>query len=90
MFDPDTDDARLAAHRKFHHYGRDPLVEKRSVPVTNVPLAFENMTPADMYQSLLRMAVDHLDKVLNGCRSHQEQQAADKAAREFLQTINVK
>ncbi len=32
----------------------------------------------------LQTAIAHLEKVLNGCRSHAEQQAADKAAREFL------
>ncbi len=32
----------------------------------------------------LQQALGHLDKVLNGCRNHAEQQAADTAAREFL------
>lgn len=32
----------------------------------------------------LKSAIGHLERVLNGCRSHEEQQAADKAAREFL------
>ncbi len=32
----------------------------------------------------LKTAIEHLEKVLNGCRSHDEQQAADKVAREFL------
>lgn len=32
----------------------------------------------------LKTALEHLERVLNGCRSHSEQQAADKAAREFL------
>lgn len=32
----------------------------------------------------LDLALSHLDKVLNGCRSAHDQQAADTAAREFL------
>lgn len=37
-----------------------------------------------LMEASLKEAVAHLEKVLNGCRSHAEQQAADKAAREFL------
>jgi hypothetical protein len=33
---------------------------------------------------LLHMALDHLQKVLNGCRNHNEQQCADTEARNFL------
>lgn len=39
---------------------------------------------AVLMETTLKEAVMHLEKVLNGCRSHAEQQAADKAAREFL------
>lgn len=35
-------------------------------------------------EAALEKALEHLDKVLNGCRSHSEQQAADTAARGFL------
>ena len=37
-----------------------------------------------LMETALNEAVTHLEKVLNGCRTHAEQQAADKAAREFL------
>lgn len=38
-------------------------------------------------QATARVAVNHLNKVLNDCRSHSEQQAADTAARDWLASI---
>lgn len=35
-------------------------------------------------EQTLKEAISHLERVLNGCRTHAEQQAADSAAREFL------
>ena len=46
-----------------------------------------NGRPETHTERALREAVDHLDRVLNGCRSHAEQLAADTAARNFLQSI---
>lgn len=48
---------------------------QRLQPVTEESKAIE---------ATLEKALEHLEKVLNGCRSHSEQQAADAAAREFL------
>lgn len=39
---------------------------------------------AALMEATLKETIAHLEKVLNGCRSHSEQQAADKAARDFL------
>lgn len=51
-------------------------------------MATENSTAkqdaAASMEAALKEAIVHLEKVLNGCRSHAEQQAADKAARDFL------
>jgi len=40
-------------------------------------------------QTQLQLAITHLDTVLNKCRSHAEQQAADTAARDWLNSIGV-
>ena len=40
-----------------------------------------------LMEATLKEAITHLEKVLNGCRSHAEQQAANKAARDFLSTV---
>lgn len=41
-------------------------------------------SPTFPFAALLTEAMQHLDRVLNGCTTHAEQQAADKAARDFL------
>lgn len=43
-----------------------------------------NGRPETHVERQLRLALDHLERVLNGCRSAREQQDADTAAREFL------
>lgn len=36
-----------------------------------------------------RVAIGHLDTILNKCRCHQEQQTADTAARDWLTSVEV-
>lgn len=48
----------------------------------------ELFNPAPRLDSCMELnfieALDHLERVLNGCQTHAEQQAADVAARQFL------
>lgn len=44
---------------------------------------------AEMARATARVAIGHLDKVLNGCRNASEQQAADTAARDWLASIGA-
>lgn len=44
---------------------------------------------AEAGRATARVAIAHLDKVLNGCRNSTEQQAADTAARDWLASIGV-
>jgi len=46
--------------------------------------AWPHGCPETHTERQLRQALDHLDRVLNGCRSAHDQQGADTAAREFL------
>lgn len=43
-----------------------------------------NGRPETHAERRLREALDHLERVLNGCTSHAQQQEADTKAREFL------
>jgi len=42
---------------------------------------------ADAARATARVAIAHLDKVLNGCKTASEQQTADTAGRDWLQSI---
>lgn len=42
---------------------------------------------AEAARATARVAIGHLDTVLNRCRSHAEQQVADTAARDWLASI---
>lgn len=42
---------------------------------------------AKVAQAQARVAITHLQAVLNGCRTHEAQQAADTAARDWLESI---
>ena len=44
---------------------------------------------AEAVRATARIAIGHLEKVLNGCRTAEEQMAADKAAREWLTSIGA-
>ena len=44
---------------------------------------------AEAARATARVAISHLDKVLNGCRNAAEQQAADTVARDWLLSINA-
>jgi len=44
---------------------------------------------AEAVRATARVAIGHLDKVLNGCSTAHEQQAADTAARDWLTSIGA-
>ncbi len=50
-------------------------------------VALTNGRQAKAAQATARVAIGHLDAVLNKCRSHDAQQAADTAARDWLTSI---
>jgi hypothetical protein len=50
-------------------------------------MALQNRKHAEAARATARVAIGHLDKVLNKCRSHDDQQAADTAARDWLASI---
>jgi len=52
-------------------------------------LALSEMKQAKAARATARIAITHLQKVLNGCKTHDEQQAADTAAREWLESIGA-
>lgn len=56
------------------------LVEWRS-------MALENGKHAEMARSTARVAINHLQSVLNKPRTHAQQQGADTAARDWLLSI---
>lgn len=56
-------------------------------PINPAKQAEAQRTALANCQEALQVAVGHLQKVLNGCRSHDEQQAADTAARQWLLSI---
>ncbi len=49
--------------------------------------ALANGRHAEAARATARVAINHLDTVLNQCRSHDDQQAADTAARDWLASI---
>ena len=49
--------------------------------------ALSNRKQANAARATARIAIGHLDVVLNKCRSHEEQQRADTAARDWLASI---
>jgi len=51
--------------------------------------ALSEMKQAKAARATARIAITHLQKVLNGCKTHDEQQAADTAARDWLDSIGA-
>lgn len=58
-------------------------IEKGLAEWRSVALAAQQQARQATAQA--KLALDHLDKILNGCRTADEQQAADTAGRDFLQ-----
>ena len=50
-------------------------------------MAQQNARHAEAARATARVAINHLNTILNNCRSHTEQQAADTAARDWLLSI---
>lgn len=73
MIDKDSDSYRLEQHRNLHSLVHPDI---RSMALANS-------------QTQLQIAIQHLSKVLNGCRTASEQQAADAAARDWLLSIGA-
>jgi len=51
--------------------------------------ALSEMKQAKAVRATARIAITHLQKVLNGCKTHDERQAADTAARDWLDSIGA-
>ena len=62
------------------------LIRQHSMPTEDDSL---KQTALGNSQQALMVAITHLDKVLNGCRTASEQQRADTAAREWLASIGA-
>lgn len=73
MIDKDSDAYKLEQHRNLHNLVHPDI---RRLALAN-------------NQTQLQIAIGHLNKVLNGCRSAAEQQAADTAARDWLSSIGA-
>ena len=74
MIDPDSNEARLARHRDAFRTVHPDVAAGRRAALAN-------------FQEQLQVAIGHLQAVLNKCRSADEQQRADTAARDWLVSI---
>jgi hypothetical protein len=79
--DPNSDAEIIARHRDYFRTVHPDIkaAALRDAEVKRTALA--------NCQWQLQVAIGHLNTVLNGCRNHAEQQAADTAAREWLISI---
>ena len=79
--DPQSNEAILARHRD---YFRTVHPDVRAAAMRE---AEAKRTAMDNAQAALQTAIGHLQAVLNEPRSHEAQQRADTAAREWLLSI---
>lgn len=63
------------------------LAEWRSMALKNAKHALKNAKHAEMARATARVAINHLQSVLNKPRTHAQQQDADTAARDWLLSI---
>lgn len=80
MPDDDSNEERLARHRALHRVGPVDVVAAQS-------LIAGRRTALTNCQEQLQTAIGHLQAVLNKARTHDEQQKADTAARDWLTSI---
>lgn len=74
--DPTSDAYKLEAHRALHRTVHPDVAAARRAALANA-------------QEQLQLAIGHLNKVLNGCRNANEQMEADRAARDWLNSIGA-
>jgi hypothetical protein len=78
VIDPESNEARLAAHVRLHNLCLPPHPEVAACT-----------RQAEAVREAARVAIAHLIRVLNGCRTADEQQQADTEARDWLRSIGA-